>query len=80
MIKMKMTMHQSAICRKQCCRLHPDFLSALVADFRTKESEHALAVEDEYEGDHDGETDDEDSNTKHLFHHLKSLLRTFGIF
>ncbi len=54
--------------------------SALVADFRTEESEHALAIEDEYEGDHDGETDDEDSDPKHLFHHLKVALRTFGFF
>jgi hypothetical protein len=58
----------------------PGFFPALVADFRTKESEHALAVEDEYEGDHDGETDDEDSDAKHLFHHLKASVRTFGNF
>jgi hypothetical protein len=80
MIKMKMTMDQSAICRKQCCRLHPAFLSALVADFGTEESKHAVAVEDEYEGNDDGEAYDEDSNTKHLFHHLKASLRTSGNF
>ncbi len=58
----------------------PGFFSALVADFRTEESEHALAVEDENEGNDDGEAYDEDSDTKHLFHHLKASLRTFGFF
>ncbi len=75
---MKKTMHPNM--QKTVFPTPPGFLSALVADFRTEESEHALAIEGEYGGDHDSETEEEDSDSKHLFHHLKSLLRTFGFF